>query len=43
MADAAFARAVAQYLAAEARSVDHEIEVLTAYGPFRRTAAVEPE
>ncbi len=31
-----FARAVADYLAAERRAVDHEIEVLTAYGPFKR-------
>ncbi len=34
--DAAFRRAVAQYLQEERRAVDHEIEVLTAYGPFRR-------
>ena len=27
---------VAQYLKAEERAVDEEIEVLTAYGPFRR-------
>ena len=38
MADAGFARAVAQYLAAEGREIDREIEVLTAYGPFRCTA-----
>ena len=38
MADAGFSRAVAQYLAAEARAVGEEIEVLTAYGPFRRGA-----
>ncbi|WP_434615008.1 GNAT family N-acetyltransferase [Tabrizicola sp. M-4] len=31
--------AVAQYLRAERRAVDEEIEVLTAYGPFRRVAA----
>ena len=31
-----FRRAVAQYLDAEARAVEEEIEVLTAYGPFRR-------
>ena len=36
MADDGFARAVAQYLEAEARAVGEEIEVLTAYGPFRR-------
>ena len=38
-----FARAVAQYLDAETRAVGEEIEVLTAYGPFRRCAATEPE
>ncbi|MDP4033117.1 MAG: GNAT family N-acetyltransferase [Pseudorhodobacter sp.] len=38
-ADAGFADAVAQYLAAERRAVDEEIEVLTAYGPFRRNSA----
>ena len=31
-----FRRAVAQYLDAERRTVDEEIEVLTAYGPFRK-------
>lgn len=36
IADPGFARAVGQYLAAEERAVDHEIEILTAYGPFRR-------
>ena len=40
LADNGFARAVAQYLAAEARAVDEEIEVLTAYGPFRRGGVV---
>jgi len=36
IADPGFARAIGQYLAAEERAVDHEIEILTAYGPFRR-------
>ncbi len=36
IADPGFRRAVAQYLEAEARAVDREIEVLTAYGPFKR-------
>ncbi len=36
MADAGFARAVAQYLKAEGAAVDEEIEVLTSFGPFRR-------
>lgn len=34
--DAGFANAVRRYLEAESRAVDEEIEVLTAYGPFRR-------
>ena len=37
IADPGFAKAVAQYLKAEAAAVQEEIEVLTAYGPFRRT------
>jgi uncharacterized protein len=41
IADPGFARAVAQYLKAEAAAVGEEIEVLTAYGPFRR--GVPPE
>lgn len=36
LADPGFARAVAQYLDAERSETDREIEVLTAYGPFRR-------
>jgi uncharacterized protein len=36
IADAGFRRAVARYLDEERRAVDEEIEVLTAYGPFRR-------
>ncbi|MES2846666.1 MAG: GNAT family N-acetyltransferase [Pseudomonadota bacterium] len=36
IADPGFRDAVARYLAAERRAVDEEIEVLTAYGPFRR-------
>lgn len=41
IADPGFARAVAQYLDAERRAVGHEIEVLTAYGPFRRSKGDE--
>lgn len=41
--DRGFARAVAQYLRAEARAVGEEIEVLTAYGPFRRGGGAEVE
>ena len=36
IADPAFRSAVARYLDQERRAVDHEIEVLTSYGPFRR-------
>ncbi len=39
IADPGFREAVAQYLQAERRAVDEEIEVLTAYGPFRRIDA----
>lgn len=39
IADPAFARAVADYLERERAAVDEEIEVLTAYGPFRRGPA----
>jgi predicted N-acyltransferase len=41
--DPGFSDAVARYLAAEAAAVGEEIEVLTAYGPFRRCAPAEPE
>jgi hypothetical protein len=37
IADRSFRTAVARYLDAEARAVGEEIEVLTAYGPFRQT------
>jgi len=36
IADPGFRAAVARYLEQERRTVDEEIEVLTAYGPFRR-------
>ncbi len=36
LADPGLSRAVAQYLQEERRAVDNEIEVQTAYGPFRR-------
>ena len=38
-----FRRAIAQYLEAEARAVEHDIEVLTSYGPFRRGHVEEQE
>ncbi|SFP33673.1 GNAT family N-acetyltransferase [Tranquillimonas alkanivorans] len=37
MADEGFAQAVQQYLEAERNAVDEEIEILTSYGPFRKT------
>ena len=43
IADAGFRKAVAQFLVAETRAVDHEIEVLTSYGPFRREDREEAE
>ncbi len=38
IADAGFRRAVEQFLAAERQAVDEEIEVLTSFGPFRKTS-----
>ena len=43
MRDAGFARAVGDYLKAEREAVDHEIDVLTEYGPFRRIQIEEQE
>lgn len=37
IADPGFRQAVADYLDAERAAIGHEIELLTAYGPFRRT------
>ncbi|QYX56602.1 GNAT family N-acetyltransferase [Roseovarius sp. SCSIO 43702] len=39
--DPGFAQAVAHYLEAEGAAVDEDIEVLTGYGPFRKTAEEE--
>ena len=36
MADEGFSRAVEEYLEAERRAVEDDIEVLTSYGPFRK-------
>lgn len=41
--DAGFRTAVARYLDQERRAVVEEIEVLTAYGPFRRTIETEQD
>ncbi len=43
IADAGFADAVARYLVAEREAVAEEIEVLTAYGPFRNETREEQE
>ena len=42
MADEGFSRAVEEYLEAERRAVEDDIEVLTSYGPFRKITE-EPE
>jgi predicted N-acyltransferase len=39
--DPGFRDAVTRYLEAERNAVDHEIEVLTSYGPFRKTDVEE--
>ena len=41
--DPAFRDAIARYLKAETRAVDEEIEVLTAYGPFKRDRREEQQ
>jgi uncharacterized protein len=43
IANDGFRDAVAQYLTAERTAVDEEIEILTGYGPFRRTWGNEDE
>ena len=43
IADPGFAEAVARYLEAERRAVTQDIEVLTAYGPFRKADVEERE
>ena len=43
MREPGFAEAVANYLTAERRAVEEDIEVLTAYGPFRKTHMEEQE
>ncbi|MFD0859743.1 GNAT family N-acetyltransferase [Roseovarius aquimarinus] len=41
--DPGFAEAVAHYLRAEGAAVEQDIEVLTSYGPFRKTAKEDQE
>ena len=43
IADPGFARAIAEYLEAERRAVHQDIEILTSYGPFRRTQEEDHE
>ncbi len=43
LADEGFRGAVADYLRAEAEAVDHDIEVLTSYGPFKRANIEEQQ
>lgn len=43
MREPSFSRAVAEYLKAEAHAMEEEIEILTSYGPFRKTAVEEQE
>ena len=42
-ADPGFTKAIAQYLRAEREAVEEEIEILTEYGPFRKTVVEEQE
>ncbi|WP_373050102.1 GNAT family N-acetyltransferase [Thalassovita aquimarina] len=42
-ADPGFAKAVGQYLQAERAAVAEDIEILTAYGPFRKSSGEEQE
>ena len=41
IADPGFANAVEEYLVAERKAVDNDIEVLTSYGPFRKSSGEE--
>ncbi|WP_420005017.1 GNAT family N-acetyltransferase [Arenibacterium sp. LLYu02] len=41
--DSGFRRAVADYLEAERAAVDEEIDILTSYGPFKKTQVEEQE
>lgn len=41
IANPSFRRAVAEFVRAEASAVEDDIEILTAYGPFRRTQPLE--
>ncbi len=43
LSDPGLGKAVAQFLTAEAAAIDEEIEILTEYGPFRKTRVEEQE
>ncbi|MFN0041977.1 MAG: peptidogalycan biosysnthesis protein, partial [Alphaproteobacteria bacterium] len=43
IADPGFRRAVADYLARETRHVEHEIEEMNEYSPFKRGGTKTPE
>ena len=43
VADPGFRTAIEQYLDAEGAAVDEEIEILTSYGPFKKTQVEEQE
>lgn len=43
MREEGFSNAVRDYLEAERRAVDQDIEILTSYGPFRNTEGEEPD
>ncbi|MEO0745621.1 MAG: peptidogalycan biosysnthesis protein, partial [Pseudomonadota bacterium] len=43
MADPGFTDAIARYLDAEREAIEEEIEVLTDYGPFRKTHVEEQQ
>ncbi|MFY0692988.1 MAG: N-acetyltransferase [Paracoccaceae bacterium] len=42
IADEGFREAIARYLDAERAAIDEEIEVMTEYGPFKKTKDIEP-
>jgi Uncharacterized protein conserved in bacteria len=41
--DPGFAKAVSQYLVAEKAAVEQDIEILTSYGPFKKTQIEEQQ
>ena len=43
VADDGFAKAIEEYLVAERRAVEGDIEIMTSYGPFKRVTAEEQE